>query len=143
VIEEQVQRPGFAPRHGGERQSRLEASPEASLRVVEVQGGVCVCLLDDLDIAVIADLAAALDKVLRARFGLVVLDVSGCFVDLAGIRTLIAAADRAAGSGVTLTVVGLPSVWDRALPVVGLSGRLDRQRDIAAAVAAYHGRRDS
>jgi anti-anti-sigma regulatory factor len=108
----------------------------------QIAGGLLIRILDDLDIATAGRAETTLETVVADAVpadggSLVVVDLGACFVDMAGLMPLIAAGDVARRLGGTLVVVGLPSVWERVLPTLGLDERLQRRPDLSSAVADF------
>lgn len=125
---------------GSGEESGVLGPARAPLSECQIRCGVLVRLLDDLDIAVVGSVSSALEEIVRRRPAVVILDVGGCFVDVAGVRALVSASDLATELGGCVMVAGLPNVWDRALPALGLAGRLARHADVDAATADYQRR---
>jgi anti-anti-sigma regulatory factor len=98
--------------------------------VQEGPGGLVFEVLEDVEFDALAQLSAALFAALSERTGprLITVNVTGRFVGLAAVKMLAEATDAAGRHGRQLVVVGLSEVWDRALPVAGLGGRVHRQR---------------
>lgn len=115
--------------------------PSGVLRteVVKIPGAVLVRILDDLDLATRGRVEAVVSDAAGNGI-LTVVDVRACFVDMAGVRDLIAATEAARRAGRTVVVVGLPTVWEKVLLSLGLAARLQRRPDLATAIDDY-GRR--
>jgi anti-anti-sigma regulatory factor len=91
-------------------------------------GSMVIKVGEDVEFDAIARLRNRVEPVCaRAEGGdVVVVDVTGCFVSLAGIRMLAQLTRDARGRGVRVVIAGLSGVWDKALPAAGLESSIER-----------------
>lgn len=99
----------------------------------ELPGALVLEALDDVEFGLLERLEAALNRAVRSREGAVIVDVAHHFIGMAGIDALVSASEAACRRDLALVVVGLPDVWDKVLPLIGVDGRIRRAVDVASA----------
>lgn len=99
-------------------------------------------LVGELDLAT-ADLARAAIRRAQRRASALICDLGDVwFVDFAGLRVLLEAADRARQTGASLTIANSPPIVPRMLAELQLQGALDIQAArVPAAPPVRHARR--
>jgi len=76
----------------------------------------------ELDLAVAAQVRAALDRAVEKRLHVLV-DLSGCqFIDVSGVEALVQGQERLGAHGLQLLLYGVAGQVRRMLAVTGLSG---------------------
>lgn len=106
----------------------------------EVPGGVLVEVCEDVEFEGLESLREGLRRLIAAGPGVVVVDLGGFFVGAAGVGMLAQATEAAAGRGTRMVVTGLPPVWEKVLPAMGLQGRLNQAPDVVSAYLDSDGR---
>ena len=103
-----------------------------AITVTAAQGWSRLALQGELDLATVAALEHELERAEQRRPALVLLDLRKLtFMDVRGMRALLAADARARGRGGELAVLNAPRVVRRLLGLVGAEGKLDLRDDSA------------
>lgn len=115
---------------GENQEARPHSSGPSSVRAAAVSlADLVVPVTGEIDRATAPALSAAVDAHLDRAAPLgrdVVVDLGGVtFIDLHGLRLLLAATDTARSRGVTLQVTECPPCLLRLLQVTGVGGRLN------------------